>query len=93
MMLNLDARRERSVLTQQWRVQTAPFPNNRIPLASGLATSNSDARRKIAGGGVIINGQRIDDPKKVQFFYSDVDPELGVFLVRYGNKIVQVRPV
>jgi tyrosyl-tRNA synthetase len=66
--------------------------NAHILLASGLATSISDARRKIEGNGVSINGQRVADPKEVQP-YTAVDPELGVFRVQFGKKIVLVKPI
>ncbi len=65
--------------------------NAHIIVASGLASSLSDARRKIEGNGVSLNGHRISDPKAVQP-YSSVDPELGVFRVQVGKKIVLVKP-
>ncbi len=66
--------------------------NAHLVLASGLATSLSDARRKIEGNGVSINGQRVSDPKAIQN-YGDVDSEVGVFKIQVGKKIVLVRPV
>jgi len=66
--------------------------NTHILVASGLASSISDARRKIEGNGVNINGKRVTDPKAIQL-YADVDPELGVFRVQFGKKIVLVKPV
>ena len=60
---------------------------------SGLATSLSDARRKITANAVRINGQLVTDP--LQWFReTDVDPDLGAFKVQYGKKkIVLVRPI
>jgi tyrosyl-tRNA synthetase len=66
--------------------------NSHVLVASGLATSLSDARRKIEGNGVTINGQRVSDPKAI-LPYADVDPELGVFRVQFGKKIVLVKPI
>ncbi len=66
--------------------------NTEILIASGFATSIGDARRKIEGNGVSINGERISDPKAVQP-YTRVEPELGVFRVQFGKKIVLVKPV
>jgi len=66
--------------------------NTEILVASGFATSNSDARRKIEGNGVTINGVRISDPKGIQH-YANLDSELGVFRVQFGKKIVLVKPV
>jgi tyrosyl-tRNA synthetase len=60
---------------------------------SGLATSRSDARRKIAEGAVRINDVLIKDPLKL-FSAADVDPQTGALKVQYGKKkIVLVKPV
>jgi tyrosyl-tRNA synthetase len=60
--------------------------------ASELATSLSDARRKIEAGAVRINDRLINDPKE-QFRATDIDPEVGAFKVQYGKKkIVLVKP-
>ena len=66
--------------------------NSEILIAAGFANSIGDARRKIEGNGVSINGERVSDPKAVQP-YTLVDPELGVFRVQFGKKIVLVKPV
>src|SRR5262249_17387377 len=55
-----------------------------IPLAkllkvTGLAPSTSEARRLIDGGGVSLNGQRVDDPQ------ARVSPQNGM-LVRVGKR-------
>jgi tyrosyl-tRNA synthetase len=65
-----------------------------IVKASGLATSLSDARRKITlDKGVRINDRQIDDPSQ-WFAKTDVDPQTGAFKVQYGKKkIVLVKPV
>lgn len=74
---------------QKWEERTAEA----IFKASNLASSLSDARRKIAEGAVRINDLQIADPK--QFFRKlDVLPETGAFKVQYGKKkIVLVKPV
>ncbi|MBV9694186.1 MAG: tyrosine--tRNA ligase, partial [Alphaproteobacteria bacterium] len=60
---------------------------------SGLATSLSDARRKIAEGAVRINDASISDPEKL-YRASDAQPETGALKVQYGKKkIVLVKPV
>ncbi len=60
---------------------------------SGLATSRSDARRKIGEGAVRINDVVITDWKK-EFSVDQVDPQSGAFKVQYGKKkIVLVKPV
>jgi tyrosyl-tRNA synthetase len=60
--------------------------------ASGLASSLSDARRKIAAGAVKINDMPISDSKQ-WFSKEHVDRETGAFKVQYGKKkIVLVKP-
>jgi tyrosyl-tRNA synthetase len=60
--------------------------------ASGLASSLSDARRKIAEGAVKINDMPISDSKQ-WFSIEDVDRETGAFKVQYGKKkIVLLKP-
>lgn len=60
---------------------------------SGLATSLSDARRKILHDKVYINGVRIDDPQKT-FDAAQVDPQTGMFKVQHGRKnFALVKPV
>ncbi len=39
-----------------------PLPVVEAMVASGLASSKSDARRQVQGGGVYLNNRRIDDP-------------------------------
>jgi len=66
--------------------------NEAILKASGLATSLSDARRKIAEGAVKINDIAVSDPTKFRR-RDEVDGQLRVFKVQYGRKkIVLVRP-
>lgn len=53
-------------------------------VASGLATSRSDARRAIEGGGVYVNGERVEDEA---FTLSASDALAGgVVLLRRGKK-------
>jgi tyrosyl-tRNA synthetase len=60
---------------------------------SGLATSLSDARRKIAEGAVRINDEQVKDPG-TRYLVTDVQPAIGAFKVQYGKKkIVLVKPV
>lgn len=67
--------------------------NAALLIAAGLATSNGDARRKIEGGGMRVNGEKVTDPLAVQP-WSKLDPELGVFKVEFGKtKKVLVRPL
>jgi tyrosyl-tRNA synthetase len=62
-----------------------------IVKASGLATSLSDARRKIAEG-VKINDKPVTDPTQL-FTLADVDSKTGAFKVQHGRKkVVLVRP-
>lgn len=73
------------------------YPNARsakvIAYASGLFSSKSEVRRKIAEGGVRINDAVIRDPDK-NIPYADTDPATGAFKVQFGKKkIVLVRPV
>jgi tyrosyl-tRNA synthetase len=59
---------------------------------AGLATSLSDARRKIAEGAVRINDAQISDPAQ-KFTRAMVDGELAAFKIQYGRKkIVLVKP-
>jgi len=71
----------------------AGVSNTALAAATGLFSSNSDVRRKIAEGAVRINDRKITDPNEVRD-WSDVHSELGVFKVQFGKtKIVLVRPV
>ncbi|HEX4301661.1 MAG TPA: tyrosine--tRNA ligase [Rhizomicrobium sp.] len=59
---------------------------------AGLATSLSDARRKISEGAVKINDQLISDHTK-KFEAHDIDAKTGALKVQYGKKkIVLVKP-
>jgi tyrosyl-tRNA synthetase len=61
--------------------------------ASGLASTLSDARRKVAEGAVKINDQQISDADK-KFAKTDVYQQTGALKVQYGKKkIVLVRPI
>jgi tyrosyl-tRNA synthetase len=42
-------------------------------------------RRKMAEGGVKINGNTVTDPK-VWVRYDTIDPDVGAFLVQFGKK-------
>ena len=66
--------------------------NTALVVAAGFATSNGDARRKIEGNGVRINDERVSDPAAV-WNWDQLDPDLGVFKVQFGKKIVLVKPV
>jgi tyrosyl-tRNA synthetase len=60
--------------------------------ASGLASSLSDARRKISEGAVKINDSAVTDGKKY-YRKDDVNADTGAFKVQYGKKkIVLVKP-
>jgi tyrosyl-tRNA synthetase len=64
-----------------------------IMKASGLASSLSDAKRKIAESAVKINNQPVSDPSAL-YTVSDVDPQTSAFKVQYGKKkVVLVKPV
>ena len=61
--------------------------------ASGLASSLSDARRKVAEAAVKINDKSVSDPT-AYYDLVDVDPQTNAFKVQYGKKkIVLVKPV
>jgi tyrosyl-tRNA synthetase len=67
--------------------------NTHLVVASGLVTSNSEARRKISEGAVRINDRVIHDPSEITY-YTSVDPETGAFKVQVGKKrTVLVKPV
>jgi len=67
--------------------------NTEVVFASGLASSKSDARRRIGAGEFRINDQLVTDPAGI-VRWSEVDPVLGVFKVQQGRrKIVLVRPI
>jgi tyrosyl-tRNA synthetase len=56
---------------------------------SGLATSLSDARRKIAEGAIKLNGQPVPkDGAAAKKSRDDVDPQTGAFVVQFGKKKV-----
>jgi len=72
-----------------WKERTAAA----MLKASGLATSLSDARRKIDEKAVRINGRLVDRHDE-WFQKTDVDSETGAFKVQYGKKkIILVKPV
>jgi tyrosyl-tRNA synthetase len=74
---------------QNWTERSA----DAILKESGLATSLSDARRKIAEGAVKINGDLIDSHAQ-KFDRSMIDRDLDAFKVQYGKKkIVLVKPI
>ncbi len=69
--------------------------NAAILQASGLASSLSDARRKIAAGdSVRINGQLLaKDNADAMRGKNEVDPNTGAFVVQFGKKkIILVKP-
>jgi tyrosyl-tRNA synthetase len=71
----------------EWRTAAAMLK------ASGLATSLSDARRKIDEKAVRINDTLVERHDH-WFKKSDVDPKTSAFKVQYGKKkIVLVRPI
>jgi tyrosyl-tRNA synthetase len=64
-----------------------------IVKASTLATSLSDARRKIAEKAIRINDKLVERHDE-WFKKTDVDPKTGAFKVQYGKKkVVLVKPV
>ena len=73
---------------QNWTERSA----DALVKEAGLATSLSDARRKIAEGAVKINDALISDASQ-KFSKSMIDGELGAFKVQYGRKkIILVKP-
>ncbi len=72
-----------------WTQRTAAA----ILKASGLATSLSDARRKIDEKAVRINDKLVE--RHDQWFQkTDIDPKTGAFKVQYGKKkIVLLKPI
>ena len=73
---------------QNWTERSA----DALVKEAGLATSLSDARRKIAEGAVKINDALISDASQ-KFSKSMIDGELGAFKVQYGRKkIILVQP-
>ncbi len=69
-----------------------PRRNAALVALSGLVSSQSEARRKIAEGAIRINDQKIDDPDALRP-WTDVDPDLGAFKVQLGKKkIVLLKP-
>jgi tyrosyl-tRNA synthetase len=72
-----------------WTQRTAA----EILKASGLATSLSDARRKIDEKAVRINDKLVEQHDQ-WFQKTDIDPQTGAFKVQYGKKkIVLLRPI
>ncbi|MBN8995992.1 MAG: tyrosine--tRNA ligase [Rhizobiales bacterium] len=66
--------------------------NTAILAASGLVSSNSEARRKIAEGAVRINDQVVKDPNEI-IPWDRVEPGTGAFKVQLGKKkIALVKP-
>ncbi|MCA8902773.1 MAG: tyrosine--tRNA ligase, partial [Hyphomonas sp.] len=59
--------------------------------ASGLASSNKEARRKISEGGVRINDEKIEAER--WHTYDELLPEVGAFKVQLGKRVVLVKPV
>lgn len=75
---------------EQWKIARSAKV---VVFASGLFSSKSEMRRKIADGAVRINGKVITNPDE-HFPYSEVEPETGAFKVQFGKKkVVLVRPV
>ena len=63
-----------------------------VAFATGLFSSNSEVRRKLAEGAIRINDSVIHDPKTI-CRYADNDPAIGAFKVQFGKKkTVLVRP-
>jgi tyrosyl-tRNA synthetase len=66
--------------------------NAAIAVASGLATSMSDARRKFADGSLTINDQKIVDPNNIRL-WANTYQDTGAFKVQLGRKkVVLVKP-
>ena len=65
--------------------------NAAIAVASGLASSNSDARRKFSDGSLRINDEPVSDPHEIRPWESTYE-QTGAFKVQHGKKkIVLVR--
>jgi tyrosyl-tRNA synthetase len=64
-----------------------------IAFATGLFSSKSELRRKIAEGAIRINDKVVSDPDQI-FLYSKMDGAIGAFKVQFGKKkTVLIRPV
>ncbi|MBX3566896.1 MAG: tyrosine--tRNA ligase [Rhizobiaceae bacterium] len=61
--------------------------NAAIAVASGLASTMSDARRKFADGSLTINDQRIVDPNNIRP-WENTYKDTGAFKVQLGKKKV-----
>jgi len=61
--------------------------------ASGLFSSNSEARRKISEGAVQIGDKKVSDTKAI-IPWTDLDPQTQAFKVQFGKKkIILVKPI
>ena len=61
--------------------------------ASGLFTSNSEARRKISEGAVQIADQKVSDANDT-ISWEALDPQTAAFKVQFGKKkIILVKPI
>jgi tyrosyl-tRNA synthetase len=68
--------------------------NSAIAVASGLVSSGSEARRKIAEGALRINDVVVTDPNGIMLYASDLYEDTGAFKVQLGKKkTVLVKPV
>jgi tyrosyl-tRNA synthetase len=63
--------------------------NVAILIASGFATSNSDARRKIDQKAFRINNQFVTDPFQIRR-RDEVDSETGAFIVQFGKTEIRL---
>ena len=63
--------------------------NVAILVASGFATSNSDARRKIDQKAFRINNQFVTDPLQIRH-RDEVDSETGAFIVQFGKTEIRL---
>ena len=61
----------------------------KLLVKAGLATSNSDARQNVNGGGVSIDGEKISDPKAV--LAKDSIGAEGIVLKRGKKKFVKIK--
>ena len=66
----------------EWKVGRS---NIAIIVASGLVSSNSEARRKISEGAVRINDQVITDPNEIKL-WTELDKKMDAFKVQLGKK-------
>jgi tyrosyl-tRNA synthetase len=79
--------RDHGVPDEMPEVAIAPGPHKLAPLLvqAGLASSNSEANRKIREKAVSLDGQKVEDPAREYSFTAPV-------VVKLGRKFARLRP-